>query len=405
MSEHTNNTYQWKGHDAQGNDCKGQMVAMSPAMVRVQLKQQGIVARSVKVQPKALYEFQGKIKRQHIVSFSRQLTTLLKAGMPLAQSLQLMKEGMQKPLALKSMLDSIHNSVENGTPLSQALSQYPLLFDELYISLIRAGEASGRLDEMLNKIATNMEKTERIKRKVKKAMTYPLTVLVVAIVVTIVLLVKVIPVFEVFFADFGAELPALTQTVISISQSLRGGAIVIPVTLIALIMLLLWLKKRHSSLRKKINQWAFAIPIIGVVFKLGAMARFARTLSVLFEAGVPLIDSLQATAPATGSVIYENATYRIAKAVENGTPLSQAMQQGDNFEQTAIQLVKVGEEAGNLGEMLGYVATMYEEQLDDKVTYLTTMLEPLIISLLALIIGTLVIALYLPIFLLGDIVS
>lgn len=398
-------TYIWRGKDKNGKIRKSEVPAANEQLVRTYLQKQGITPISVSEKPKPLYESKGIIKTKNIVSFSRQMTTMLRAGMSVTRSLGLIADGVKKPIRLREMLEDIKEDVEAGSSFSEALAKYPVQFNDLYISLVTAGEEAGVLDDTMDKIATNMEKSETIKKKVKKAMTYPIMVIIAAIIVTGILLVKVIPVFEGFFADFGAELPALTKMVVGISRGLRDWGYWIPLIFGALIFLFFWYKKRNRNFQKGVNKFSFKIPILGGILKLGAMARFARTLSVLFESGVPLVKGLYATAPATGSVIYEETTLEIVKDVENGSQLNFAMQNSEKFESFAIQMVGIGEESGNLGDMLANVADYYEEELDYRIDNLTTMIEPLIIGFLAGVVGTLVIAMYLPIFMLGDVVG
>lgn len=398
-------TYIWRGKDKNGKIRNNEIPAVNEQLVRTYLQKQGITPISIKEKAKPLYESKGRITTKHIVSFSRQMTTMLRAGMSVTKALGLIAEGIQKPISLRETIEDIKADVEGGSSFSEALAKYPVQFNDLYISLVTAGEEAGVLDDTMDKIATNMEKSETVKKKVKKAMTYPIMVIIAAIIVTGILLVKVIPVFEGFFADFGAELPALTKMVVGVSRALRDWGFWIPLVLGALIALFFWYKKRNRGFQRNVNKFSFKLPILGGILKLGAMARYARTLSVLFESGVPLVNGLYATAPATGSVIYEEATLDIVKDVENGAQLNFAMQESQKFESFAIQMVGIGEESGNLGDMLGNVADYYEEELDYRIDNLTTMIEPLIIGFLAIVVGTLVIAMYLPIFMLGDVVG
>lgn len=398
-------TYIWRGKDKDGRVKKSEITAINEQLVRTYLQKQGITPITIAEKPKPLYESKGTIKTKHIVTFSRQMTTMLSAGMSVTQALKLIRDGIQKPLKLREMVEAIQVDVENGNSFSEALKKYPVQFNDLYISLVSAGEEAGVLDDTMGKIATNLEKTETIKKKVKKAMTYPAMVIIVAIIVTMVLLIKVVPVFESFFQDFGAKLPALTESVVEVSRAMRSWGWIVPVILVILIGFFIWYKKRNRNFQRAVNKFSFKIPILGGVLKVGSMARYARTLSVLFESGVPLVKGLYATAPATGSVIYEDATLEILKDVENGAQLNFAMNSTEKFEPFAIQMVSIGEESGNLGDMLGNVADFYEEELDYRIDNLTTMIEPLIISFLAIVIGTLVIAMYLPIFMLGDVIG
>ncbi len=397
--------YRWRGRDKDGKRKTGEISAINEQLVRTYLQKQGVTPISVSEKPKPLYESKGTIKTKHIVSFSRQMTTMLNAGMPVTKSLGLIADGIKKPIRLREMLEDIQEQVGGGSSFSEALAKYPVQFNDLYIALVRSGEEAGVLAETMDKIATNMEKSETIKKKVKKAMMYPALVVLAAIIVTAILLIWVIPVFEGFFADFSAELPWITRVIVALSRTLRDWGYIIPIIIGISIYGFFWYKKRNRNLQRSVNKVSFKLPILGPVLKLGAMARFSRTLSVLFESGVPLVKGLHATASATGSVIYEEATNEIAKDVENGSQLNFAMQGTEKFEPFAIQMVGIGEESGNLGDMLGNVADFYEEELDYKIDNLTTMIEPLIISILAIIVGTLVISMYLPIFMLGDVIG
>ncbi len=398
-------TYIWRGKDKHGKVKKNEIQAINEQLVRAHLQKQGIMPISVVEKPKPLIESKGTIKTKDIVSFSRQMTTMLRAGMSVTKALGLIADGVKKPVRLREMIEDIQELVEGGSSFSEALAKYPVQFNDLYISLVRAGEDAGVLDDTMDKIATNLEKGETIKKKIKKAMTYPIIVIIAAMIVTAILLIKVIPVFEGFFAGFGAELPGVTKMVVAFSRALRDWGWIIPVIIVAVIAAFIWFKKRNRRFQKAVNKFSFKIPIIGGILTLGSMARFSRTLETLFESGVPLVKGLYATAPATGSVIYEEATNEIAKDVENGSQLNFAMQTTDRFDSFAIQMVSIGEESGNLGEMLGNIANFYEEELDYKIDNLTTMLEPMIMAFLAVVVGTLVIAMYMPIFKLGSVIG
>ncbi len=398
-------TYVWRGRDKNGKTKKSEIVAVNVQLVRAHLQKQGITPISVTEKAKPLYESKGTIKTVHIVNFSRQMATMLKAGMPVTKSLGLIADGIKKPVRLREMIEDIKEMIEQGNSFSESLAKYPVQFNDLYIALVKAGEDTGVLDDTMDKISTNMEKSEMIKKKVKKAITYPAMVVFAAIVITAVLLIYVIPVFESFFADFGSELPAITKIVVAFSRALRDWGWIIPVIAFIAIYLFFWYKKRHRGFQRRLNKFSFKIPVLGGILRLGSMAGFFRTLEALFESGVPLVKGLYATAPATGSVIYEEATKEIAKDVENGSQLNFAMQTTEQFDAFSVQMVSIGEESGNLGTILGNVASFYEEELDYRIDNLTTMLEPIIMVFLAVVVGILVIAMYLPIFMLGDVVG
>lgn len=395
-------TYIWKGRDKNGDIKKNEITAVNEQLVRSYLQKQGITLLSVTEKPKPLYESKGRITQKHIANFSRQMATMLQAGLSVTYSLKLIASGIQKPVRLREIIDALSEDVETGSSFSEALVKHPIQFNELYVALVIAGEEAGKLDGAMDKIASHLEKSEAVKKKVRKAMFYPIIVILVALLVTIGLLWKIVPVFEGFFQDAGQDLPWLTQQVISVSHFVRHwGIFILPAVMIA-IWLFFWYKKRHRTLQRRVNRWAFKLPFIGKILRLGATARFARTLSTLSEAGVPLLKGLNATAAATGSVIYEEATYRISQDVENGSQLNFAMQNAGQFEAFAIQMVSVGEETGDLDGMLGNIAHYYEEELNYKLDNLTQLLEPLVIVTIALIVGIVVIAMYLPIFGLGD---
>lgn len=403
--KHASTLYQWRGRDSGGNLRRGELPAANAQLVKSYLNKQGIVPMSVKTKARPLVSSKGRITPAHIAAFSRQTATMLKAGMPLSKALGVIADGIQKPQSLRQMVEAIRDEVDGGHAFSQALAQHPQYFSDLYLALVRAGEAGGVLDDSMQKIAAQGEKAAAIKRKVKKATLYPLMVVGVAVVVCVLLLIYVLPVFEQFFADFGAQLPWLTQVVVELSRALRdgGGWLLLAIFLLGLGGF--YAQKRHRGLRRRLEQTALRLPVLGGILKLAAMARFARTLSILFDAGVPLVKALETTAPATGNSIYQRATNRIAKDVENGTQLHFAMQNTARFEPFAVQMVEVGEASGQLSEMLANVADTYEARLDYRLEHLTTLLEPFIIIFLALIVGTLVVAMYLPIFLLGDAVG
>ncbi|PIE46012.1 MAG: 3-isopropylmalate dehydrogenase [Gammaproteobacteria bacterium] len=402
---HQPKIYQWRGRDRDGTLRKSEITAANEQIVRAYLQKQGIVPTTIIEKPRALFETQGKIKTLHIVSFSRKMATMLKAGLSIVQSLDLIAEGTQQPKQLYNMIVDIKNDVESGNSFSSALSNYPSHFNPLYTALVAAGEEAGVLDKTMDNIANNLEKSQRLKKKVKKAMIYPGIVITAAIIVTTVLLIKVIPAFESFYDDFNAELPMLTQSVLSFSRMLRQWGWMVILGFFIGVLFFFWLKKRHPPLQRWADRTSLHLPILGHILRLSAMSRFARTLAVLFNAGIPLVKSLKATAPATGNSVYEAATQTIAKDVENGVQLNFAMQNTGQFQPFAIQMTSIGEESGNLHEMLSNIAEFYEEELDYRIEQLTTLLEPVMIILLALIVGILVIAMYLPIFTLGNVIG
>ena len=394
-------TYQWKGKNKLGKEISGENDAKNDAVLKAFLAKQGLVNVTVKEKPKPLFESKGRIKSKDILFFTRQMATMLRAGMPVLRALDLVGESIEKPLAMREMVFDLYERIQNGATLAEAMRAHPLQFDDLYTSLIAAGEDAGMLESTMDNIALNLEKGEATKKKVKKALTYPAIVMVFAIIVTAILLINVVPVFAQFFLSNGGELPWLTQFVVDISNFMVQKGMYFFIAFVFLGYLFFYVKRRNKNVQEKTNIVMFKTPIIGGILKCGANARFARTMSTLFNAGVPLMRGLQATAPATGSVLYERAVYEIRDYVQNGQQMSFAMKNTGLFPTIAVQMTAIGEESGNLGEMLGRVATYYEEELDWRIDNLTAMIEPAIMAFLAVVVGGLIIAMYLPIFDLG----
>lgn len=398
-------TYLWKAKDKQGKDRSGETSAQNEAIVKAFLTRQGLIGVTVKEKPKPLLNPKGKIKSKDIVFFTRQMATMLRAGMPVMRALDLVGQSIEKPKKMQDMVFDIHERIQNGASFAEALTAHPLYFDRLYTSLVAAGEDAGMLDTTMDNIGTNLEKGETTKKKVKKALTYPAIVMVFAIAVTAILMVKVVPVFAGFFESSGGELPLPTQVVVNISHFMIDKGLYLLALIVFLISAFIYFKKRNQKFQSWVNRFAFKLPMIGGILRCGANARFARTMSTLFTAGVPLMRGLEATAPATGSVIYEEAVYNIRDDVQNGQQMSFAMKNTGLFPNIAVQMTSIGEESGNLGEMLGRVASFYEEELDWRIDNLTTMIEPMIMAFLAIVVGGLLIAMYMPMFQLGNMFS
>jgi len=394
--------FNWQGVDKAGKPIKGKSLAPDEKALRAELRRQGIVLKKATKQIN-MFKGGGKVKPEDIAVFSRQLATMLAAGIPLVQSFEIVGNGNDNPAMQKLILD-IKADVEGGTSLHEALARHPLFFDDLYINLVEAGEQAGALESLLDKIATYKEKTEALKKKVKKALFYPAAVMVVAVVVTIILLVFVIPQFESLFKGFGAELPAFTQFVIDLSKFVQDKGIFIAMVIGAAGYAFFYFKKRSKKMREVLDRMTLKIPIIGPILNKAAIARYARTLSTMFAAGVPLVEALTSVAGATGNIVYENAVLAMRDEVATGTRLQQAMENTGLFPNMVIQMVAVGEEAGALDEMSGKVATFYEADVDNAVDSMSSLLEPLIMAILGVLVGGLVIAMYLPIFKLGAVV-
>ncbi len=397
-------TFIWEGRDKRGVKLKGQQLATNPNLVRAELRRQGISPIRVKKKPKPMFGGAGsRITPKEIAVFSRQLATMLKSGVPLVTSFQIIAGGLKNP-KMRVMVEKIRAEVEGGGSLFEALSQHPVQFDELYTNLVKAGESAGVLDTILDEIASYKERIESIKGKIKKALYYPVAVIAVAIIVTGILLVYVIPQFEGIFASFGAALPAFTQAIIDASRWLRANGLYVLFAVIAAITAFIMAKKRSTKFAHGIDRLSLKIPIIGEILEKSAIARFCRTLAITFAAGVPLVDALQIVAGACGNAVYNDASARIREDVAVGHQLQLAMQQTSVFPNMVIQMAAIGEEAGSLDEMLVKVAIAYEEDVNNAVDALSSLLEPLIIVIIGCIVGSMVIAMYLPIFKMASVI-
>jgi type IV pilus assembly protein PilC len=394
--------FQWEGTDNKGNRVKGKSVAVSEAAVRSELRRQGLVPVKIRKQS-SLFQSRGKVTPGDIAIFSRQLATMMSSGIPLVQAFEIIGAGHDNP-AMRKLVLAIKQDVESGTALAHALSKHPLYFDDLYVNLTAAGEQAGALETLLDKIATYKEKTEAIKKKIKKALFYPAAVLVVAVIVTAILLIFVIPQFESLFQGFGADLPAFTRMVVDLSQFVRDKGWLLLLMGGGLVGGFIWLKKRSRALRELLDRMALKVPIIGPILQKAAIARFARTLATTFAAGVPLVEALESVAGATGNIVYENAVMRIRDEVATGQRLQRAMENTDLFPNMVNQMIAVGEEAGSLDEMASKVADFYEEEVDNAVDSMSSLLEPLIMAILGVLVGGLVVAMYLPIFKMGAVI-
>lgn len=395
-------SFQWEGADKRGNRVKGKDLAVDEQALRAELRRRGILASKVSRELK-LFSGGGKVKPEDIALFSRQLATMMAAGIPLVQSFSIVGNGHDNPAVQKLILD-IKADVEGGSALHEALARHPLYFDDLYVNLVEAGEQAGALESLLDKIATYKEKTEALKKKVKKALFYPTAVMVVAIVVTIILLIFVIPQFEALFKGFGAELPAFTQFVIDLSRLLQDQGILFAAGIFGAGYTFLYFKKRSKAMREALDRMALKLPIIGPILEKAAIARFARTLATMFAAGVPMVEALESVAGATGNIVYSNAVMKMREEVSTGQRLQQAMLNTGLFPNMVIQMIAVGEESGSLDEMSGKVATFFEADVDNAVDSMSSLLEPLIMAILGVLVGGLVIAMYLPIFKMGSVV-
>jgi len=390
--------FAWEGTDRRGGKVKGETRALSITMVRADLRRQGV--NPTKVRKKAQPLFGGgrkRIRAGDIAVFSRQLATMMTAGVPLVQSFDIVGRGHENP-AMQDLILAIKQNIESGATMAESLGKHPLYFDDLFCNLVAAGEQAGVLDILLDKIATYKEKIESIRGKIKKALFYPAAVILVAIAVTAVLLVFVIPQFKELFTSFGADLPAFTRLVIAASDLLREWWWAVLLGLAALVYGVRHAFKRSRKLRELVDRIVLRIPIIGAILNKASLARFARTLSTMFAAGVPLVEALESVSGATGNSVYQEAVLKMREEVATGQALQLSMRQRDLFPHMVIQMTAIGEESGALDEMLGKVADFYEEQVDNAVDSLSSLLEPIIMVVIGGLVGSLVVAMYLPIF-------
>jgi type IV pilus assembly protein PilC len=394
----------WEGTDRTGGRIKGELSARTENTAKAELRRQGIKVIKIKKKPKPLFSARKKkITTKDIAVFSRQLATMMSAGVPLVQAFEIVGRGHENP-SMQDLIMGIKADVEGGSPLAEALGKHPIYFDELFCNLVHAGEQAGVLETLLHKIAEYKEKTESLKAKIKKALTYPTAVIVVACIVTAILLIFVVPTFEELFKGFGADLPAFTQMVIEMSRFLQASWYIVLGILVVTGFVLVKLKQRSAAFNQALDRFSLHIPAIGTILHKAAISRFARTLATMSAAGVPLVEALRSVAGATGNVIYSNAVLRMRDEVATGHQLQLSMRQANLFPNMVIQMVAIGEESGSLDSMLAKVADFYEEEVDNAVDSLSSLLEPMIMAFLGVVVGGLVIAMYLPIFKLGSVV-
>jgi type IV pilus assembly protein PilC len=393
--------FAWEGKDKRGARVKGKSLAPDEQTLRAELRRQGVAPSRIRKQRQV--GAGGRVNAGDIAVFSRQLSTMLAAGIPLVQAFEIVGSGNDKAAMQKLILD-VKADVEGGTSLHEALGKHPLHFDDLYVNLVEAGEHAGALESLLDKVATYKEKSEALKKKVKKALFYPGAVLAVAVIVTVVLLIFVIPQFESLYKGFGADLPAFTQMVINVSRFTQNNGVYIAVVLAGAVYAFFYFRKRSRAMREFLDRLSLKVPIIGPILNKAAIARYARTLSTMFSAGVPLVEALESVAGATGNIVYEKAVLRMRDEVSTGQRLQRSMESTGLFPNMVNQMIAVGEESGSLDEMSGKVATFYEAEVDNAVDAMSSLLEPLIMVILGVLVGGLVIAMYLPIFKLGSVV-
>lgn len=397
-------TFSYEGKDARGTAVKGEVNASNLALAKADLRRQGLTPTKLKRKSKPLFTGTKKrIKAAEICTFSRQMATMMSSGVPLVQSFDIIAKGAENE-TLQALVLQIKSDVEGGLSFSEALTKHPKYFDQLFCNLIFAGESAGALESMLDRIATYKEKSESLKRKIKKALFYPAAVTVVAIIVTAILLIFVVPQFQELFKGFGADLPAFTLFVISISDFVRAWWWAILIASIIAGFFFLQAKRRSPPFQHFLDRLSLKMPVIGAILHKAAIARFARTLSTTFAAGVPLVEALDAVAKAAGNIHYSTAVYQIREEVATGSQIQASMRNTGVFPNMVVQMIAIGEESGALDHMLEKVADIYEEEVDMAVDGLSSLLEPLIMAVLGVLVGGLVIAMYLPIFKMGSVV-
>ena len=398
-------TFTWKGKDKRGVVMKGETDAKNEALVKAELRKQGIVPDVVKPKAKPLFGSAGKkITPRDIATFSRMWATMMKSGVPIVQSLEIIGSGQKNP-RMANMLMQMRDDISAGSSLYETLSKHPVQFDELYRNLVRAGESAGVLETVLETIASYKENIETIKGKIKKALFYPAMVIAVAILVSGVLLVYVVPQFEDIFKSFGTDLPAFTKMIVAMSRVVVKTWWIILIAIVGGIAAFIWTYKRSIKLQHAIDRISLKIPIIGKILNDSAIARFARTLAVTFAAGVPLVEALDSVAGATGNMVYTDAVKRIRDDVAVGYQVNTAMKQTNLFPHMVVQMTAIGEEAGALDTMMYKVADFYEEEVNNAVDALSSLIEPLVMVIIGVLVGSMVIGMYLPIFKLASVVG
>lgn len=392
------NTFVWEGVDKRGVKMKGEQASKNANMLRAELRRQGITPNVVKVKPKPLFGSAGRpITPKEIAFFSRQMATMMKSGVPIVSSLEIIEGGQKNP-RMKKMVGEIRADIEGGSSMSEAISKHPVQFDELYRNLVRAGEGAGVLETVLDTIANYKENLETLKGKIKKALFYPAMTIAVAIIVSAILLIFVVPQFEETFKGFGAELPAFTQMIVGASRFMVGWWWAILLITVGAIFGGLFFFKRSPAFQHFVDRMILKVPVVGVIMHNSAIARFARTTAVTFKAGVPLVEALDTVAGATGNTVYEKAVHRMRDDVAVGYPMNMAMKQTALFPHMVIQMTAIGEEAGALDTMLFKVAEYYEQEVNNAVDALSSLIEPMIMVVIGVLVGGMVIGMYLPIF-------
>lgn len=397
-------TFEWKGLNRDGKKTGGELKGTTVAEIKSQLKQQGVNPKVVRKKASPLFSRNPDIKAMDIAMVTRQIATMLAAGVPLVTTIEMLGRGHEKQ-KMRELLGTVLSEIQSGIPLSDSLRPHRRYFDDLYVDLVAAGEHSGSLDAVFDRIATYREKAEQLKSKIKKAMFYPAAVVVVAILVTTLLLLFVVPQFEEIFNSFGAELPAFTQFIIGISRFLQSSWYIFFFAIVISIWLFIRAHRNSQVVRDRVDELVLKIPVIGNILHKAAMARFSRTLATTFAAGVPLIDGMESAAGASGNAVYRKALLKVRQEVMAGMQMNVAMRTNGLFPDMLIQMVMIGEESGSLDNMLNKVANIYEMQVDDAVDGLSSLIEPIMMVVIGTLVGGLIVGMYLPIFQMGNVVG
>jgi type IV pilus assembly protein PilC len=394
-------TYRWQGRDAQGKKVGGEIQALNPILAKAELRQRHIHTIRIKRKGRPLFGLGNSVSTADMTVFNRQLATMISSGVPVVQALTIIAGGISKPY-MRDMITNIKNDVAAGSQLATAMAKYPKHFDNLFRSLVHVGEESGTLDTILLRLSDYLERMQQVKAKIRKAMAYPLTVFVIAILLTIFMLVKVVPSFENLYGSFGGTLPAMTRLVIAISEFMQAWWFIILATLFIGLYSLFYSYRRSLNTRVRVTRFVMALPVLGNIVRKAAIARFSRTLSTMFNAGVPLVRCMDSVSSAVGNEIYKSSILEMRDSVAAGEQLHTSMRHYDQlYSNMVVQMIAIGEESGSLDSMLSKVADFYEEEVNNTVDTLSTLMEPLIMIVLGFIVGGLVLSMYLPIFQMG----
>lgn len=403
-AEKKDNIYTWEGKDKQGKKVKGELAGTSEALIKAALRRQGVTPSKVRKKSKPLFGGAGKpITAGDICIFARQMTTMMESGVPLIQSFEIVSEGQENP-SMQELILTIKGDIEAGGTFADALRRHPKHFDTLFCNLVEAGEQAGILESLLNKVASYKEKTETMKKKIKKALTYPIAILIVAFVITAILMIFVVPVFADLFTGFGADLPAPTQFVVMLSNLFVNYWYIIFGSVFAAGFLFKQANSRSVAFNHAMQRFALKIPVVGDILSKSSVARFARTLSTMFAAGTPLVEAMESVAGATGHIVYSEAVLKMRDEISTGTALATSMRETGVWPNMVVQMVQIGEESGAIDKMLAKVADFYEEEVDGLIDALSSLMEPMIMAFLGVVIGGLVVAMYLPIFKMGSVI-